>query len=75
MKLKEWLIQTPVTVPGITTGFDNAVITTTEENGIKDSIGRDAWIWYICGRVHLLHILQEHGIPEDLEQIYHGESI
>ena len=70
MKLKEWLEQVPTSPPGIITNFDRLVIEMVRENGLETMMSREAWAKYVAGRVHLLHMLLEHGMPEDLQEVY-----
>ncbi len=73
MKLAEWLRQTPSVEPDGTSSITRVVTESSIELGGIVPIG--VFSMFISGRVHLLYMLLEHGIPEDLEQIAHGESL
>jgi len=76
MKLREWLVQEPEADYSIPTAFDDIVEEITRRSGITEEFEtRREFLWYTTGRVHLLHMLLEHGMPEDLQQVYHRESL
>ena len=72
MKLKEWLTLVPTADSRIDTAFDTAVIQAGD--GMRAILDEDTFLFYVAGRVHLLHMLLEYGIPEDLQEVYHGEA-